>query len=434
MPTLLDTSQRQQAAESRVLPRGSAFWLVAVATGAILAASSAPSPLYPVLQAEFGFSAIMLTTIFAMYVLALLLSLLSVGRLSDYIGRRPVLAAALVVDAAAMVVFLSADGVGWLLAARAVQGLATGAAMGVLGAYLLDLQPGDGSRLGSLVNSVAPTAGLGLGSVLTGLLVQYAPHPTRLVFAILTAVFLALALATVVLPETVRPIPGALASLRPQVAVPPAARRAFAGATPTMIATWALAGLILSLGGSLLGTVFHVSNHAVVGLVIGLFAGASAAAAVAARDLRPASMTRIGTTALAAGTGLFITALATSSLALFVAASVVAGGGFGAAFLGALRSVTQLAQPHERAALLSAVYVVSYLAFSIPAVVAGLLVTHIGLRDTALGYGVFVAVLTVTTFGVEARIRRSATTARPAGAHRSSRVLATALAGGEGNR
>ncbi len=406
MTTLLDTSQIRSAAATRALPRGAAFWLVAGATAAILAASSAPSPLYPVWQAGFGFSAITLTTIFAVYVLALLLSLLTVGRLSDYLGRRPVLAAALVIEAGAMVVFLSADGVGWLLAARAVQGVATGAAVGVLGAYLLDLQPGDGSRLGSLVNSAAPTAGLGIGAVLTGVLVEYAPHPTKLVFALLAVAFLVLALATIALPETVRPIRGALAGLRPQVAVPSAARRAFAGAVPTMVATWALGGLILSVGGSLLGTVFGVSNHAVVGLIIGLFAGSSAAAAVAVRDLSPASMTLRGTIALVAGTGLFITALATSSADLFVVASVVAGAGFGAAFLGALRSVTQLAQPHERAALLSAVYVVSYLAFSIPAVIAGLLITHIGLRDTALGYGVFVAVLAVATLGVAARASR----------------------------
>ena len=108
-------------------------------------------------------------------------------------------------------------------------------------------------------------------------------------------------------------------------------------------------------------------------------------------------MTRIGTAALAVGTILFVVAITSSSLPLFVVASVVSGGGFGSAFLGALRSVTRLAEPHERAALLSAVYIVSYLAFSIPAVVAGLLITHVGLRDTALGYGGFVAVLALAT-------------------------------------
>lgn len=432
MASLLATSQPRRTASVPVLPRGAAFWLVAATTAAMLAASSAPSPLYPVLQAEFGFSAITLTTIFAVYVLTLLLSLLTVGRLSDFVGRRPVLAAALVVEAAAMVVFLVADGVGWLLVARIVQGLATGAAVGVLGAYLLDLQPGDGSRRGSLVNSAAPTSGLGVGAVVSGLLVQYAPHPTRLVFALLTAVFVALAVAVLALPETVRRRPGAFAALRPRIAVPPAARRAFAGAAPAMIATWALGGLILSLGGSLLNVVFGQTNHAVVGAVLGLFSAAGAVAAVLARDVAPAPMTRAGTAALALGTGLFTAALASSSLAVFVLASIVAGAGFGSAFLGALRSVTQLARPHERAALLSAVYVVSYLAFSVPAVVAGLFVARLGLRSTALGYGGFVALLAVSTLSVEAtgRLRRRRVAAG-AGPHADRRA---SLGGRDGGR
>ncbi|HEV7206069.1 MAG TPA: MFS transporter [Jatrophihabitans sp.] len=391
MTTVLETSQSTPTG-TRTLPRAAAFWLVAATTAGLLAASSAPSPLYPVLQREFGFSSLTLTAIFAVYVLALLISLLTVGRLSDFVGRRPVLAGALVVEAASMALFLGADGVGWLVAARVVQGLATGAAVGVLGAYLLDLQPGDGSRLGSLVNSVAPTSGLGLGAIVTGLLVQYAPHPTRLVFAILTGLFVLLALLVAALPETVRREPGALAALRPKVAVPPRARRAFAAAVPTMVSTWALGGLMLSVGGSLLGAVFGVTDHAAVGLVIGLFAASGAAAALATRDLQPAPMTRLGTVALVAGVALFIVALAVTSLTVFVVAALVAGAGFGSAFLGALRSLTQLAEPHERAALLSAVYVVSYIAFSVPAVVAGLLITHEGLRDTSLGYGAFVAV------------------------------------------
>jgi MFS family permease len=391
----------------RALPRGVAFWFVAATAAMVPAASSVPSPLYAVYQSEFKFSALTLTLIFAVYVFALMASLLTVGRLSDFVGRRVVLAGALVVDAGAMALFLGANGVGGLLLARVVQGFATGAAIGVLGAYLLDLQPSDGSRLGSLLNSVAPTFGLGVGATATGLLVQYAVQPTRLIFAILTALFVALAIASVVLPETVQRMPGAVAALRPQVAVPARAVRAFGNAVPTMVATWALGGLILSVGGSLLGAVFEQTNHAVIGVVIGLFPFAAATAAVLARELSPASMARLGTAALAFGALLFVGALASSSIALFVVASVVAGAGFGSGFLGALRSVSQLAEPHERAALLSAVYVVSYLAFSLPALVEGVLTTHIGLFDTSFGYGGFVALVAFVALAIERRNGRA---------------------------
>ena len=384
------------------MPRAAAFWTVTATTATLTAASSAPSPLYPVYQAEFTFSAITLTVIFAVYVFALLASLLTVAKLSDYAGRRVVLAGSLVVEAAAMALFLAADGVGWLVIARIVQGLATGAATGTLAAYLLDLQPADGSRLGSLVNSAAPTFGLGLGAVMAGLLVQYAPHPTRLVFALLGALFVALTVVTVAaLPETVQRVPGGLAALRPSVAVPPRARRAFAGAIPPLVAAWALGGLFPSVGGSLLVAVFDQPNHAVAGLVIGLFPLSAGSAAVLGRDAAPPAMTRIGCAALAAGTGLFLLAVGWSSIGLFAAASVVAGAGFGSTFLGSLRSVSQLAEAHQRAGLLSAVYVVSYLAFSVPALVAGLLATHVGLRDTSFSYGGFVAVLAVGTLAYE---------------------------------
>jgi MFS family permease len=386
-----------RATTSVALPRGVAFWVVASTAAILLAASSAPSPLYAVYRAEFGFSALTLTLIFAVYVFALMASLLTVGGLSDYVGRRVVLVGALLVEAGAMALFLVADGVGSLLIARTVQGFATGAAIGALGAYLLDLQPSDGSRLGSLLNSVAPTLGLGVGATVTGVLLQYAPDPTRLIFAILTVLFVALALTMIVLPETVTRVGGAVAALRPEVAVPPRARRAFAGALPTMVSTWALGGLNLSVGGLLLVAVLGQTNQALVGLEIGLFPFSAAFAALLARDLLPRSMARAGGVALAVGVALFLLALGTASIYVFVLASVVAGAGFGCGFLGALRSVSQLAEPQERAALLSAVFVVSYVAFSAPALVAGVLATHIGLLNTSLAYGGVVALIAVAT-------------------------------------
>ena len=398
MAALLSTSHSAPVISAarrtaRVLPRAAAFWTVTATTAILLAASSAPSPLYPVYQAEFGFSALTLTAIFAVYVLALLVSLLTVGRLSDYLGRRPVLAAALIVEAGAMSVFLDAHSVAALFLARVIQGFATGAAVGVLGAYLLDLQPPNGSRLGSLVNSAAATGGLGIGAALTGVLVQYGPHPTRLVFGILTLAFLALALVTAVLPETVQRQPGAGAALRPRVSVPRSARRAFLRAAPAMGSTWMLGGLMFSVGGSLLTAVFAQQNRAVVGLVLGGFAGSAALGSITLRHRAPEGMGRIGTVGLFVGTVLFLLALASTSLTLFILGAVIAGAGFGPAFLGAFRTVSQLAAPHERAGLISAIYIVSYLAFSVPALIAGVLITHDGLRDTSLGYGAVVALV-----------------------------------------
>jgi len=139
------------------VPRGVAFWLMGGLLGLLMIAAAVPSPLYGVYQADWHFSAATLTAVFAVYVVALLAAFLVAGRLSDHLGRRPVIIAALVTEVVAMACFGIASAVPMLYVARIVQGLATGAAIGAVSAALLDLQPAGSPQLASLVNSAAPT-------------------------------------------------------------------------------------------------------------------------------------------------------------------------------------------------------------------------------------------------------------------------------------
>jgi len=388
----------------RSLPRPAAFWLLAAVSATFLAASAAPSPLYVVFQAEWGFSPTTLTAVFAVYALALLAALLTAGALSDHVGRRPVIAGALLVEIAAMAVFAGAQDVGWLFAARIVQGLATGAATGALAAALIDLHP----PRGALFNTLAPTAGLAAGALGSGLLVQFGPHPTSLVFVILASAFAVFLLALAAVPETTARRPGALASLRPSAAVPAHARPTFATLVPALTATWALGGLYLSLGPSLAARVLDVHNHVAGGLVVTALAGSASLASFAARGVEPRRAMITSTLALALGVAVSLVALETESIPLFYAGAAIAGAGFGPAFLSAIRLLAALAEPAERAALLSVVYVLSYLAFSIPAVIAGLVVTSAGLRPTAVVYGaVVIALATSAAAGFALQGRRA---------------------------
>ena len=289
--------------------RTASFWLLATILGALLFASSVPSPLYVVYQAEWGFSAITLTSVFAVYALALLGALLVVGSISDHVGRRPTLLAALAVEMAAMLAFAGADGVGWLFAARTLQGAATGMAMGALSAALLDLQPRSKPWLGALAAAVAPLTGLALGALAAGLLVDYGPDPTRLVFWILLGTFALAALALLAVPETVRPDGLWRTALRPRVAVPRRMRAAFVAAIPSLAAIWALGGLILSLGASLTAGVLGDSSHVAGGLPIFVMAGVSAVASVRLRQTPARATARDGLVALIAGIGLALAAV-----------------------------------------------------------------------------------------------------------------------------
>ena len=360
-----------------------AFWVLALILCGLLFASSVPSPLYVVYQDEWGFSSITLTSVFAVYAVALLAALLVVGSLSDHIGRRPTLLAALAVQIVAMLAFAGATDVGWLFAARTLQGIATGTAMGAISAALIDLQPRSKPWLGPLIGAVGPLAGLALGALAAGLLVDYGPDPTRLVFWFLVAAFAIAMLAVVAIPETVDPDGRWRSSLRPRVAVPAEIKAAFVAAVPSLAATWALGGLILSLGASLTAGILGESSHLSGGLPIFVMAGLSAIASIWLREVAPRATARGGLVALIAGVAIALAALAAESSVLFLAGCAVAGLGFGPAFAGVFRALSLRAPADQRAALLSAVYVVSYLAFSIPAIVAGAAVTELGLRTTA---------------------------------------------------
>lgn len=384
-------------AESPVVPRRLsrpvAFWAVAGTLMFLLFASSAPSPLYVVYQQKWHFSPLTLTSVFAVYVVALLASLVVAGSLSDRVGRRPVLLGALAVQLIAMVLFGVAHGVGVLFAARIVQGLATGVATGALSATLIDLQPTDRPQLGALLSAAAPPLGLALGALGSGLLVQYGPDPLRLVYWLLTGVFAITIVLVAVMPETVRATHGWASALKPRIGIPHEARAAFVALAPIFVATWALGGLYLSLGPSLAISLLHTTSHVTGALVIVALTATGAITAVATRAHHPERVMIGGAAALALGVGITLLGLNTETTALFFAGSVVAGFGFGAGFSGAFKTLISLAPPTERAGLIAAVYVLSYLGFSLPAVAAGVAVTHAGLLPTTNVYGSVVAAL-----------------------------------------
>ena len=380
-----------------MLSRPVSFLVAGVAGAAAPVAASAPSPLYPVYQQLWGFSSFTLTVIFAVYVFALLGALLTVGSLSDVVGRRPVASGAFLLLALGMLLFAVAGGVGDLMVARVVQGLAVGTATGTVTALILDSAPSP--RTGSVVSAAVPPLGLALGAILAGALVQHAPHPRQLVFWVLFAVALLLAAVVWAVPESARPHDRSWAavrrSVRPSAGLPSAVRPTFLALLPSIAATWALGGLYLSLGSSVVGRVLGESDHLVVGLVLGAFFLAGAAGPVVAPAVPAGHREWLGYAALVVGVLLTITAMQVVSLPLYLVGSVVAGLGFGASFRFAVGALGEAAPAERRGEVFATMFVVSYLAFSVPALAAGLAVGHFGLEPTAVVYGALDVVLVV---------------------------------------
>jgi hypothetical protein len=360
------------------------------------ASGAAPTPLYQEYQSHFGLTPFMVTVIFAAYVLCLLLALLTVGSLSDYIGRRPAILSALAMSVVAMLIFMTAGSAGALVVARAVQGFATGFATTTLGATILDT---DRERA-PVLNSVTAFAGLSAGA---GVLVTFAPAPEQLVFILLLVASVMEVAILWYMPETAELRPGALASLRPRVRVPPAARSTFASITPVNIAAWALGGFYFSLMPAVVRVATGATLPVVGGIVVAALTFAGAVVVVALRKIAPERTLRSGIVALAFGVAITLAGVQYQLVWIILFGTVVSGLGFGSVFSGALRSVMPLAQPNERAALLSAFYVEGYLAFTLPAMLAGFLAPVVGLTTAADFYGaavIFLALasLSATTF------------------------------------
>src|SRR5258708_5437200 len=320
--------------------------VVAVITAMTFAAcGAAPTPLYPLYQESFGLTAFTVTIIFAVYVLSLLAALLTVGSLSDHTGRRPAIMAALVLNVAAMLMFMMADSAIALIAARAVQGFATGLATATLGATILDTDRGRGP----ILNSITAFGGLTLGSLGAGALVTYAPDPHQLVYFVLLVISAVEALVLWHMPESVRPKPGALASLWPHVRVPARARGALTQAAPLTMASWALGGFYFSMMPSLVLVATGITLPVVGGLVVSALTLSAAISVLSLRKSTPQRLLGGGIVALASGVAITLAGVQVQLAWLMLVGTIVSGTGFGAALSAPVRTWLPLPPALERA-------------------------------------------------------------------------------------
>jgi MFS family permease len=379
------------------------FWFLAALQVLFLCGASAPSPLYAVYQSLWGFPPVTLTVIYAIYALGGLGTLLTMGRLSDHLGRRPVVVGALLLQIVGVGMFIVAGDVGPLLVGRLVTGVATGVALGAIGAWLIDLEPPTSRGLATLLNGVGALLGLGLGAFGSGLLVEYATDPLHLVFWLLAALYAVALVIVLLIPDQAVRRPGWSRSLRPTISVPPVVRPTFVAAAPALVGAFALTGFYLSLGPSLAASLLDTANRLAGGLVILMLIGTGAIAAVLTRSLGPSKVLVRGPVMIVVGVGLTLLAIALPAPPLLYVGSAIAGIGLGPALSTFLRTVTPATPPERRGGLLSATYVVVYVSFSVPAVLGGAAVGLYGLRSTTIAYGLIVIALALMSSVAVAR-------------------------------
>jgi MFS family permease len=350
--------------------------------------TNVPSPLYGVYAQRWGFSEGTITLVFAVYCLVLIASLLVFGRLSDQVGRRPVVLAALLVISSGSLIFVAAQSAAWLLAARAAQGAGVGMLSGAATAALAELHPEGDRKKAALAATVALTGGSAVGPLFGGLLAQYGPHPVVVPYlanlVLLAAVSAGLWAA---MPETVTREPGTEASLRPRrPRVPAGVRYPFALGSGACFVGWAVAGLFIALVPHYADALLGVGNLAVAGSPVSLMLGAACVSQVALRKLPPGYAMALGMAAQVAGLAAILVAVPAGSVWWLLAGALLDGAGLGLAFMGGLGLVGRIAPAASRAEVLSACYVIIYLGESIPVLGVGYGAAWIGLYPAVAAF------------------------------------------------
>ncbi|MEU0500610.1 MFS transporter [Nocardia sp. NPDC005998] len=356
-----------------------AYALILVASGVALGVSGVPAPLYGMYQKEWHFSPLTTTFVFAVYAFAALAAVLVSGRISDVVGRKPVLLGAFATMIIGLVVFLLADNVAMLLVARALHGLAVGSTVVAGAAALLDLRPKHGARSGQL-SGVAFNVGMAVAILGSAVLAQYAPHPLRTPYVVITVVCLLIGLGVIALrePHTAR-VAGRIRIAKP--AVPQEIRGDFWFSALGVMAAWSVLGVLLSLYPSLASAETGIHNLVFGGAVVASTAVAGATAQLFATGI-PARRAAIGgDTGMAVALVLTVPALHTGNWVVVLLAGVLLGATFGLGFGGSLRHLSEVVPQHKRGETMSAYYLLAYTAMALPTILAGWAATEWGLSE-----------------------------------------------------
>lgn len=376
------------------LRHGTGMLAAAVVLALVFNAANLPTPLYVIYRDRFHFSEITLTLIFAAYVVGAMSALLFFGRLSDQIGRRPVLFASTAFSGASALLFLFAFGTPMLFVARVVSGFGAGLTASACAAWIAELAPKNDKSIAALMTSGANVAGLALGPLIAGVLAQYAPMPLRLPYLIYLIGLAPPALLVLVIEETVT-TPKRLreVSLKPRVGVPADILGEFIAPAVTAFVAFALMGFYSSLVPSLIRQSLKISSHAIGGAVIFyMFAcGLGAIAASRLIDSRAAMFSALGL--LIPGVLLLVAARDCSSMALLLAASALGGASGALGYRGSLAAVNEIAPQDRRAETLAVLFLVCYAGISVPVIGIGVLSRFTSAVTADLVFAVVLCVL-----------------------------------------
>ena len=401
----------------KVFGRQASFLTAAAVVAHTIWTSAAPALTYPLYAQEWHLTTFMTTAIFAVYPVFVVFMLVVFGTVSDYIGRREAMLLGLAASLAGTLIFALAPDVDCIFIGRAFMGVGVGLSAGPSAAAMVEFSaPGRTAQAGS-ATAAAQAFGMIGAALVGGALIEYAPLPTRLNFAVLAIVLAVLMVATWMLPNHTASRP--TGRWRPRVpAIPNGLFATFVTATAAVTASYVLGAMTLSLGAQVARDVIASQNALVNGGTIALFAISSAIATIPARGAKPSRVMLVGSATAILSSGLLALAAILHSLVFYTVAQIGSGMAYSLLLLGGLSLINAAAPVTHRGATLSALFLVAYLAQAVVALLLGKIATWASL-SSAVDLGVAtVATLALITLLLDA-VRNTVTgrRARKAGTH-----------------
>ena len=384
-----------------VVSRNTGFVLVAYAFLVTMIGTTLPTPLYPLFEQRYSFGELMVTVIFAVYAFGVIAGLLVFGNLSDEIGRKPVLMVGLTFSAVSALLFLFAGSLAPIYAGRVVSGFSAGIFTGTATAMLIDLAPGGRRRMASFVAVVVNLGGLGLGTLLAGLLADYARSPLRTPFVVDLVLLVPAVVGLLVTPETVQRRAFRLRLQR--LSVPSEVRSVFIRGATAGFGSFAVAGVFSSVAPVFVATILGRTSHALAGVIVFILFSASIVGQLLVSLLSDRRALISGCALLVGGVGLLALALGIESLAALIASASVVGLGQGLVVGAGLAAINQRAPVERRGETASSFFVVMYVGLSLPVIGVGLASQAFSLRTAGIAFSVAVAALVLTVLASLAR-------------------------------
>lgn len=362
----------------------------------IYAVAAAPIPLYAFYQKEIEITNTHLSIISAIYFAGTVCALLIFARVSNYLGRRPVILIIILFSIISCIIFISLQSLLMFMIARLIQGFSCGMASSTVAAYIIDTALEE--NIGTIITGNIPMLGLALGAIGSGFLKQYEVGTQTEIFQILIILLIICGIFIALGKETIKKSNGVIYSLLPQIKIPENVKKFFPTASAVFIGTWAIGGFYQAFSASMALEQFGTTNTIIAASIFTCLQFPSLFGGSLAGKFKTETAQKIGMLCFFLSMIIVTISLKNGNVVLFLIATVIAGTVWALGFTATIKNILSRTKLEDRAGVLSLIYLISYSGAAIPNLIAGYLAKYFNLFQVSIGYTGVVGITCIFLF------------------------------------